>query len=649
MTEEQAPLRDFAGLFIKQIAENWEIYVNGKMVRKEIYTESDGGIQYYRNLKDVLVYLSPSIIRYGTNILSFRIIGEPTVIDTGIYRSGPFIIDNYETLQKRKSNTAALVLIFLYLFVGLYHLALFMNKSSERYNLLFGLFSVCLFLYLFCRTTAINEVFFNTRISLLIEYCSLYLLFPLLLFFFDYTLHGKPGVFAKVYGSLCLVLVAATLLTPHSFHVDLLRVWQYSAAIPLLYGLIFQLGRGFIGTANKIRNAGEAGEKIGTMRSLFLTLTKTVPGNLLIGAMVPLVCAVLDILDALDITSRGLVLTNYGFFIFIIGITLVLMNRFGQLYTTIDGLNLDLSRKSRDLKETRAQYGISQEKYRLLVEGSNDIIFSLDEECRFITANRAMHALIGMKEDELRGKTLIDVLHEGEARSVSTQFVQGKLVQFLSDREPLHLKLDFRTPFGIEPATMHVRLEYINIEGRNEIFGRGASLADDILNRYLEGEHQCYRIGNMLLVADDLSYRLTRNLGKFIDKRELNLLRVAIREMIINAIEHGNLAITFDEKTRELVADNYFEYLNERQKDPRFRERTVSVEYRVDPCQVEYTIVDEGDGFDFRKFINDDVDANDEMLTHGRGISLAKSVFDEIRYSEVGNSVLLVKRFNIGR
>jgi anti-sigma regulatory factor (Ser/Thr protein kinase) len=37
---------------------------------------------------------------------------------------------------------------------------------------------------------------------------------------------------------------------------------------------------------------------------------------------------------------------------------------------------------------------------------------------------------------------------------------------------------------------------------------------------------------------------------------------------------------------------------------------------------------------------------NDSMLSHGRGIAMARSVFDEIRYNTTGNQVLLIKRFS---
>ena len=190
-----------------------------------------------------------------------------------------------------------------------------------------------------------------------------------------------------------------------------------------------------------------------------------------------------------------------------------------------------------------------------------------------------------------------------------------------------------------------MRLEYINIEGRNEIFGRGTSIADDVLNQYLDFEHQKFRIGNLLLLADDISYRITRNLQKYMDKKEKNIIRIAVREIIINAIEHGNLGISFEEKSAAIMNDSYAEYIKQRQKDPLYRDKTVYVEYEVDPEKVTYVVTDEGEGFNFHDYVDIIGKVNAQMLPHGRGISFAKNVFDEVIFNDKGNIVTLVKYF----
>ncbi len=642
ITKDETLKKDFLGLYIDHIAENWEIYLNGNLIKSEMYLDEKGDILEYRNTRRELVFLNSQLLKTGDNVLAFRIVGNPTIEDTGFYSSIPLQIDNYEKLSKDRIRMGQLILLFVYIMTGLYHLMLYFFRKSERYNLVFGIFSVMLFIYLFCRTTAIYLFIPDTKWALLIEFISLYTLFPLIIIFLDFIFFGRIKIFAYGYSAFCLILFAITIASPFSVMIDILRIWQTSVIIPAIYITFFQIGYAFKTKVVLYRNSILPENQRGLLRSIWHSLAKTVPGNLMIGAMVALGCAVFDVLDAMFFTT-GIVLTNYGFLIFVIGITVVLSNRFVYLYSEIDGLNLDLKQKAQDLNETRVKFGISQEKYQLLVEGSADIIFSIDEKFNLLTANKAMRDLFHMGRDELLNKNFLELLHEPDGRLVTTQIMQEKLENLLQEKKPIHVKLDFKTAFGIEPVSLHVRFEYINIEGRYEIFGRGTSVSEDVLNQYLEVEKHRYRIGNMLLLADDLSFRITRNLHKFVNKQELGLIRLAFREMIINAIEHGNLAISFEEKTVEMNNGNYLTYLNERQKDPRFSGRTIIVEYHVDLEKIEYSITDEGDGFDYIKYLSRNSEADGEILEHGRGISLAKNIFDEIKYNESGNRVTMLK------
>lgn len=633
---------DAFGLWIPQIAENWEVYLNGRLIRSEVYLNQDGFIRKFRNMRDVLVYLNPLHMKEGVNIVAFKIIGDPNIQDTGFYQNNPLRIDSYEKLERARVKIIPLILIFIYLLVGMYHLILFLVRRSERYNLIFAIFSTMLFIYLFSRTGNVYSIITDTKYSYLIEFCSLYTLFPLLLYFMDIILFKRIRLFVHLYGLYCLALIVLSLVLSYSARIDILRIWQYSSPVALLYFLPFQVGYSFFNQVRGYRTADRGNGKPGMMSAIGHCIARTTAGNLLLGSLVSAGCAVFDILNSIYF-NFPIVLTNYGFLVFVIGITLMLSNRFVILYRKIDGLNSDLRERTRDLRETRVQYDFSKEKYRLLVEGSKDVIFSLDENLKFITANRTLLEILGTNEESIKTQSLFDILHDTDERSVTAQFVEEKIENFLKDNKPITLKLDFKTPLGIEPVSMQVHLEIIRIDERNEIFGRGTSIAEDVLNKFLQSERQNYRIGNLLLVADDLSYRITRNLQKYIDKRERNLIRIAVREIIINAIEHGNLAITFEEKSREMTGDNYFQYLNERQKDPRFRDRGVTIDYHVDRDRVIYKITDEGKGFDYRKFLNGEVELNESMLAHGRGITLAKNIFDDIRFNESGNEVSLIK------
>jgi PAS domain-containing protein len=313
----------------------------------------------------------------------------------------------------------------------------------------------------------------------------------------------------------------------------------------------------------------------------------------------------------------------------------------------IENLNAELKAHILDLNSAKEKIAVSEEKYRILVEGSNDIIFSLDENFRFVTINSAVITHLNIKPEEVRSKHFLDLIHEGSERvSVSKQLVRQKLDMFAMDKNPISFKTDFKVSFTSEPKELSVYLEFVNIEGRNEIIGKASRIEDDLLLRYVESEKQNLTIENYFITAEDISHRITRNLAKYMDHRKVYIVRIALREMIINAIEHGNLNISFEEKTLAIEGDDYFIFLAERQQDPRYRSRRVHIEYSIDPQKVLYQITDEGDGFDHETILASvAASVNKEMLGHGRGITMAKNCFDEINYNNKGNRVTLVKYF----
>jgi hypothetical protein len=120
-----------------------------------------------------------------------------------------------------------------------------------------------------------------------------------------------------------------------------------------------------------------------------------------------------------------------------------------------------------------------------------------------------------------------------------------------------------------------------------------------------------------------------------------NLAIVGISELLINAIEHGNLAITYAEKS-QYKKDNIWEAkITARQKEPQHEHKVVKVHFARTATDFIIRIEDQGEGFDAKKFM----DLSPERLldTHGRGILMAKNlVFKELSFSPKGNVVTCV-------
>ncbi|MGE0484417.1 MAG: response regulator [Gammaproteobacteria bacterium] len=110
-------------------------------------------------------------------------------------------------------------------------------------------------------------------------------------------------------------------------------------------------------------------------------------------------------------------------------------------------------------------------------------------------------------------------------------------------------------------------------------------------------------------------------------------------ELLINAIEHGNLAIGYDEKSVLKEAGTWQEEVARRLRDPAHADKRVTVDFHRGPDHIEVVICDEGRGFDWARYL--DFDPERAMDNHGRGIAMAKAFsFDQIEYRGCGNEVV---------
>lgn len=305
----------------------------------------------------------------------------------------------------------------------------------------------------------------------------------------------------------------------------------------------------------------------------------------------------------------------------------------------------NLNRSKEEIEAAHTLLSLSEEKYRLLVEGTSDIIFTLDENFKFITANYAIANELRLNPAMIQGMSFLDLVYnEPGGKQVSSLIVKEKLDEFVKNKKPVNFRISFISPINTEPKEMLLHLEYINIEGKNEILGKASNVLDDTLLRYFVSEKQKYSIGNYLITVDEIVHRITRNLKKYLDKIQIKYIQIALREIIINAIEHGNLGLTFEEKSELLEDNTYFEVIRTRQIEAENLDKKVHIDYSINSERVIYIIADEGEGFDHQQ-LDVKTESGDiaEIPVHGRGITMTKNSFDEVIYNKKGNHVMLIK------
>lgn len=627
------------GLYIHRMGNNWEVYLNGNLIRREVYLDEQGAITKKRNLRHIHILFKPAYLKQGGNTLAIRIIGDPTNQENGISLFPVYIGEN-ETIIEKSSETVTLMLIFVYFVIGIYHIFLFLSNRKEVYNLFFGLVSVEFFLYIFFRTQIVYSLIPHSDIVIKGELTILYTIIPTFGAFAGLIIKKKIDLLTKIFSVFYLLLIVMTIPAPESFQEDLLRIWQATVIIPTFYYLGYTIGLSFVSQVRRLYGKG-----IGFVKSFFISLGLYVPGNLLIGMSVVVSCMFFDIYDAIYL-NLGLSTSRYGFFFLILGIAMVLSNRFLYIYKTVERLNISLEEKIQDLNQANRKISLSEEKYRVLVEGANEVIFTLDAKYCFKTVNRAIRTKLGIPADEITGVTFFEFLSRSSGgRSVEFHYINEKFDELEKQRKPVFFKIDYTMPATREVIDLNVRLEHINIEGSDEILGKISRVSEDALLKTFVKENASYNISSQLTTAEEISHRMTRNLVRYMEAKDVNMTRIAIREIIINAIEHGNFELSFEEKSEALNNESYFETIAMRQRDPRYSGRTVEIDYAISPDRAEFTIKDHGRGFDHTKIFQRAQQSNDEMLGHGRGIMMALNLFDEIKYNDIGNQVLLVKNF----
>lgn len=124
-------------------------------------------------------------------------------------------------------------------------------------------------------------------------------------------------------------------------------------------------------------------------------------------------------------------------------------------------------------------------------------------------------------------------------------------------------------------------------------------------------------------------------------------IALGLSELMINAVEHGNLGISYAEKSELNSTGSWESEVNRRLHDHQFADRIATLYYDKTDSQVRFKIVDQGEGFEWEKYI--EPDPARAFDSHGRGISMANMIsFDNIEYQEKGNIVVAVKSISQG-
>ncbi|MCB1324480.1 MAG: ATP-binding protein [Leptospiraceae bacterium] len=502
----------------------------------------------------------------------------------------------------------------LFFFVGGTHLISFAGRRNEIHYLLFALFSLAVgslavglntLAYYVIDSYILHQLFLNQGLAT-------FALLMLLFFhkYFDIRLNWFAAPVALICLSYSLLALLSLVYTPAFYYLNLIGVPV------LLSTIVLVIAYTSAQTIYAIRKRRFGARVIG-IGFLFFGL-----------AVINDIFSYQEIID----TPRWL---DEGFLVFVFTMAIAVSFKFSHVHRELENLYQKLTR--------------SERQYRTLVENTQDIIFTIDAYGKILMVNRALRHQLNYPAKQVVNRPIYDLLYRENQNSsvggIAHYLLKSKLEEVVLDRKGQSLMLQLANR-NAEPREYELYMDYVESESGPQILGRARAVTENELTQLRTSQIQRYEIGNYLSLAEALCHRIALDLTRYLSYDEAMSVKTCLREIVINSIEHGNLAISFEEKTEAQNSGRYFEFIRERQNDPRYRDRRVLVLFALNEKRLRLYIEDDGDGFDHRAMMgrNPD-DVNAEGLSHGRGLFMVRDEFDLVRYNEKGNAVVLMKRF----
>jgi DNA-binding response OmpR family regulator len=109
-------------------------------------------------------------------------------------------------------------------------------------------------------------------------------------------------------------------------------------------------------------------------------------------------------------------------------------------------------------------------------------------------------------------------------------------------------------------------------------------------------------------------------------------------ELMLNAVEHGNLSITYAEKSALGGGEALAAEVARRLADPSNASKLARIEFLRSASELRFVVRDCGHGFNWQGYL--EMSPDRAFDTHGRGIAMSRMLsFDRLRYLGSGNEV----------
>ncbi|TGN09800.1 SpoIIE family protein phosphatase [Leptospira ilyithenensis] len=324
--------KDAFSLHIPYISNVYQVYINGDLVSRGGEIE-DGRILKSGYRRHITVGMDRYRLNLGWNEIRILIASAPGE-ELSVYRlfnDIPAKIDFASENRKINEEYFTYMLLFLYFFVGVYHGLFYIKRKKETYNLYYALFAVFLSVYMIFRSQAVYILELEPYLQSRLEYFVVFFISAWLLLFTEQFFRGYLSKISLSYLIFVCVLALVQFFVSRAVSIQILLIWQVSVLVFSLYTLYLIIG----GVVTGNRDA---------KRMLF-------------GFVVMFVSGCWDVLGSMGVLPiQNLGLLRFGFLFFVLGIAVVLANRFLRVHKEVEKLNATLEKKveerTNDLQRT---------------------------------------------------------------------------------------------------------------------------------------------------------------------------------------------------------------------------------------------------------------------------------------------------------
>ncbi|HRG46872.1 MAG TPA: 7TM diverse intracellular signaling domain-containing protein [Leptospiraceae bacterium] len=330
---DYAQLTESVSIWIPYLANGYEIFFNGEKIAEEGLFDSEKVIRHGSH-RHLITKIPTPLIKKGTNEIYIVVKGVQGE-EIAVYGDSNPSIDFLSNHIAKNSERVTLMLLFLYAFIGFYHMLLFVKRTKEKYNFYFASFCTALAIYIYTRSNAIYELGLDPMFITRFEYIFLFYITAFSMAFFECFLKGKNGLPTKFTFGFITLLAFPMFFVEIVIAYKLLLIWQLFTLVTFVYSIYLMIWA----MVKKHQDS----------KRLFF------------GFVILVSTGVWDILGSMGISKsiQNHALLQYGFFTFVIGIAFVLANRFLRVHNEVEELNATLEKKveerTRELQKTLTQ------------------------------------------------------------------------------------------------------------------------------------------------------------------------------------------------------------------------------------------------------------------------------------------------------